>query len=104
MSCQYDHKGNINVACHNIGNFAAKIRDPDYVQFIHSFDIFGVVETFTRETFDFNMHFKDYVAYHAPAIKLSLRGRVSGGVAVLVHKRLANFVTHVKTVFDHMVC
>ena len=48
--------------------------------------------------------FKDYVAFHSPAIKLSLRGRVSGGVVALVRRTLLDYVTQVKTPFDHMIC
>ena len=94
----------MNIACHNVENLAGKIREPDYVEYIKSFDIFCALETFTTETFDFSIHFSDFMVFHSPAVKLSRKGRVSGGVVVFVNKKLSEFVTCIKTPYDHMVC
>ena len=93
----------IHIACHNVEHLAVKIREPDYLKFIDSFDIFCFLESFTVANFDFSIHFNDYDVYHSPAIKLSNRGRVSGGVVVVMKKYLAKFVKQVECSFDHML-
>ena len=59
---------------------------------------------FTSSQFDFSTHFEDYSVFHAPAKKLSRRGRKSGGVAVLVRKSLMQFLTCVECDYDNMIC
>ena len=74
------------------------------MNYIKSFDIFCALETFTSSQFDFSTYFEDYSVFHAPAKKLSRRGRKSGGVAVLVRKSLMQFVTCVECDYENMIC
>ena len=59
---------------------------------------------FTSSQFDFSTHFEEYSVFHAPAKKLSRRGRMSGGVAVLVRKSFMQFLTCVECDYDNMIC
>ena len=85
----------IRISSRNVEHFVAKISEPYFVSYVQSFDIFRALETFTADQFDFSTHFQDYHVFHRPAIKLSTHGRRSGGVAVLVSKRLMPFVTQI---------
>lgn len=91
------------MACHNVEGFALKLGEPDYVQYIRNFDLFCAVESWTRENFDFSIVFRDYKVFHAPALKLSKMGRLSGGVVVLVKESLLPFITEIKSKFDNIV-
>ena len=68
-----------------------------------TFDIFCALESWTRDTFDFNIHFQNCSVFHAPAIKLSRLGRLSGGVVVIVKNSIASFVTEIKTMCDNLI-
>ena len=94
----------IRISSLNVEHFVAKISEPDFVSYVKSFDIFCALETFTADQFDFSTHFQDYHVFHRPAIKLSTHGRRSGGVAVLVSKRLMPFVTQIDCKYDNMIC
>eukprot|EP00745_Piridium_sociabile_P042578 TRINITY_DN86055_c0_g1_i1.p2 TRINITY_DN86055_c0_g1~~TRINITY_DN86055_c0_g1_i1.p2 ORF type:complete len:150 (+),score=3.06 TRINITY_DN86055_c0_g1_i1:949-1398(+) len=88
----------------NVENLSAKLVESDFVHYIKSFDIFSALETFTSDQFDFNVMFEDFQVYHSPAVKLSRRGRRSGGVAVFVKKNLLPYITHVACEHDNMIC
>ena len=81
----------------------AKLKESDYVRYVKSFDIFCALETFTRENFDFSIHFNDFDIFQSPAIKLSKFGRVSGGIVVFLKKWLRDYITRVDCTYDHMV-
>ena len=88
----------------NVENLAAKLVEPDFVTFVKSFDIFSALETFTNDCFDFSLLFSDFKVLHCPAIKLSKRGRRSGGVAVFVKKNLLPHITQITCKYDNMIC
>ena len=88
----------------NVENLLPKLCEPDFVQYIKSFDIFCALESFTDENFDFDVLFEDFHVYHSPAIKLSRRGRRSGGVAVFIKKTLVPYITQITCEYDNMVC
>ena len=94
----------IRISSLNVEHFVAKISEPDFVSYVKSFDIFCALETFTADQFDFSTHFQDYHVFHRRAIKLSTHGRRSGGVAVLVSKRLMPFATQIDCKYDNMIC
>ena len=94
----------IRISCLNVEHSVAKISEPDFVSYVKSFDIFCALETFTANQFDFGTHFQDYHVFHRSAIKLSTHGRRSGGVLVLVSKRLMPFVTQIDCKYDNMIC
>ena len=57
-------------------------------EYINSFDIACLGETFTFSSFDFNVKFGDFIALHSLAKKFNIRGRPSGGLVVLIRKTL----------------
>ena len=73
-------------------------------EYINSFDIACLGETFTYSSFDFSIKFGDYIALHCPAKKFNFRGRPSGGLVVLVKKALERFVTVIDTKISHIIC
>ena len=81
-----------------------KISEPDFVSYVKAFDVFGAVETFTSTHFDFSTHFDNYHVFHSPAIKLSARGRRSGGVAIFIEKTIMPVVAHIECGHDNMIC
>ena len=88
----------------NVEHLAAKMGEPDFVNYVRSFDIFCAMETFTGTSFDFSVLFPEYCAFHGPAVKLSRRGRPSGGVVVLVHRSCLPFVKNIECRYDNMIC
>lgn len=74
-----------------------KISDPDFLDYITSFDCCFLSETFTLPSFDFDIYFKDFIVLHAPGVKLSKRGHVSGGSVLLIKKYLSEHVNVVDT-------
>ena len=66
----------ISISSLHVENLIAKLNEPDFVNYIKSFDIFCALETFTSSQFDFSTHFEDYSVFHAPA-KNYLDGFVS---------------------------
>ena len=88
----------------NVENLVTKLSEADFVNYIRSFDIFCAIETFTSAVFDFSTHFQDYCVFHSPAIKLSVRGRRSGGVAVLIRKTLLPYMTRIECNCDNTIC
>ena len=90
--------------CWNIGGLASKFADPDFISYVGGFDVVALVETFLDKSFDFTNHFPDFEVFQASAVKLTHRGRRSGGVVVLVKKRLMSFVYRIDTTYDHIIC
>ena len=72
--------------CWNIEGLCSKLSEPGFLEYIKRFDICCLTETFSSPTFDFSVHFKEFTALHLPGIKLSSRGRRSGGVMMLIKK------------------
>ena len=99
--CEIDaRKSNLSISfLHwNISGLVKKLYCSSFVQFISSFDIVCMVETFV-DKFE-NTIFVDHKEFVKPAIKLEREGtnpgRRSGGVIVLVRKSLLPYVHHKK--------
>lgn len=88
----------------NVGGLLTKLSDTDFVDYVNSFDICVLLETFTLPSFDFDIHFKDFMVLHSPAVKLSKMGRNSGGVVLLIRKALSEFVKTVDTKCENILC
>ena len=73
------------------------------MNYISKFDIVCLTETFADSTFDFSRLFTDHIKFAAPAKKLSLQGRNSGGVLLLIRKSLSTFVKQMKTDCENTV-
>ena len=88
----------------NIGGLASKLTDPDFISYVGGFDTIALDETFPDKRFDLTNHFPDFEVFQAPAVKLTHHGRRSGGVVVLVKKRLMSFVYRIETTYEHIIC
>ena len=66
----------------NVEGLLSKLADADFVEYVKSFDIIGLTETFLEYDLQAST-FADFSSYSAPAKKLSHHGRCSGGVLVL---------------------
>ena len=73
-------------------------------EYISSFDIACLGETFTYSSFDFSVKFGDFIALHSPAKKFNIRGRPSGGLVILIRKTLERFITVIDTKISHVLC
>ena len=62
-----------------------------FCDFIKSYDIIGLGETFTNTNFDFSIKFKDFVIKHCPAENFSHLGRPSGGLVLLIKNQLVTW-------------
>ena len=71
----------------------SKISETGFLDYIFSFDICCLIETFTYPNFDFRTYFDDYLVFHSPGVKLSKQGRLSGGITVFVKKTLSDSIT-----------
>ena len=88
----------------NIEGFFQKIAEADFIDFVHNFDIVCLVETFHSKTITSLDGFSDFICFSSPGIKLSRRGRCSGGVLVMIKKTYDVYVTEIETDCDHVVC
>ena len=93
----------LKVVSWNIEGLAARIVEPGFLDYLSTFDICFLQETFTGPDFDFDCKFENYLVFHCPAIKLSRQGRRSGGVLVLVKNALAKYVSRIPCNHDNMV-
>ena len=82
---------------------SARLSEPGFFTYVLQFDICCLLETFTPDNFDFDIYFDDYVSFHFPGKKLSVHGRRSGGVVVLVRKRLKTLVARIPVQYDNVV-
>ena len=83
----------------------SKIEDTSFIEFVNSFDIVCLLETFLSEDILPLNVFSGFKKYFTPAIKISnlTKGRCSGGVIVLVKKEINKFVTELKNSFDNVI-
>ena len=83
---------NVRLVSWNVNGLSSKLPETGFTEYLYSFDICCLTETFSSPTFDFSVYFDGYEILHSPGIKLSFQGRCCGGVAVLVKKSLAVFI------------
>ena len=94
----------ISIVNWNVNGLINRLTDPDFIDYILSFDVCILTETFTLPTFDFNVHFNDYICFHSPAVKLSKMGHCSGGVVIFVRKQFSSYVEQIDTNIDNVLC
>jgi len=88
----------------NIEGLINKLSDHDFVNFVTSFDVVCLQETFATASFDFDIHFDKFLVVVSPAVRLSRMGRSSGGTVLLVRKSLSDYVTVVESGVDNILC
>ena len=70
--------------------------------FLRSFDIMCLTETFIERDFESNV-FHDYIPFTAKARKLSHHGRHSGGVIMMIKKKLMQFFRQINVTYENMI-
>jgi len=81
----------------------SKFDDCDFLEYLRTFDIICLVETFISEYANVDW-LPDYHMYFSPAIKLSSSGRRSGGVCVLVRQNIVKRCIRIETDIDNLIC
>ena len=99
---QYGETNTLDFLCWNIAGLASKLTDPDFISYVCGLD--ALVETFLDKSFESTDHFPNVVTFQASVVKLAHHGRRSGGVVVLLKKRLMNFVHEIETTYGHIIC
>ena len=94
----------LKIGCHNVEGLSKKLCEDDYVEFVHSHDIFCFQETFTHENFDFSIYFNEFEHFHKPGVKLNEKGRRSGGIAVLIKKTVSKFIQQINYDEGNILC
>ena len=77
--------------------------DKTWFNYIDQFDIVSLVETHLDDNVDVSDLFTSFELFTRPAIKLSVQGRRSGGVMVLVKKKLCHLVEEVNMNYCNVV-
>lgn len=80
-----------------------EILETGFIDYVLSFDMCCLNETFTESNLGFSKLFEDQMVLHSPGVKLSNRGRCCRGVAVFVRKMFASFITVLPTNCDNTV-
>lgn len=91
----------MNLLTWNINGILSKLEDPDFLPYIRKFEFVVLVETFV-EFIDTTV-FDGYRCFISPAIKLSDRGRRSGGIICLVKESVLNFIKPIECSYDNML-
>ena len=91
------------ILCWNVEGLCSKFSEPGFLQYLADFEVCCLMETFTSDDFDSSVHFKDCHVIHSPALKLSHRGRRSGGVLVVVRKSLRAKISQIVCEKDNTV-
>ncbi|XP_077986167.1 uncharacterized protein LOC144440655 [Glandiceps talaboti] len=86
----------------NVRGLNSKLQNVNFISFCEEFDIFGLVETWTKENDSVNV-FENFVSFKSPAVNLSEKGRASGGVEVFVNKNLVKGVKRITTSLKNTV-
>ena len=79
---------------YNVNGLLQKLEDSDFILYIQSHDIICLTETFVATEFESDL-FSDFLIFTSKALKLSHHGRYSGGVIVLIKKKLSAFIKHI---------
>ena len=95
-------KMSLRILSYNIAGLLPKLDNVAFVNYITSFDLVCLTETYVASEFQSNL-FKDFGVFVAKAKKLSYHRRYSGGVIVLVRKDFVPFVERIYLDVDNIV-
>ena len=96
--------GGIRCLIWNMDSLFDKISLQGICDFIGSFHVACLAETFTLPNFDFNIKFDNFIQIHCPAEKFTSTGRPSGGLVVLIKKELEEYIKIIQTNISHILC
>ena len=95
-------KMSLRILSYNIAGLLPKLDNVAFVNYITSFDLVRLTQTYVASEFESNL-FKDLGVFVAKAEKLSYHGRYSGGVIVLVRKDFVPFGERIYFDVDNIV-
>lgn len=72
------------------------------MDYIVTFDVCCLLETFTLDRFDSDMYFEDYHIFKSPSTKLSHYGRRRGGVVIVAQKSKSHLTEEIECEYDNM--
>ena len=96
-------KMSLQILSYNNAGLLPKLDNVAFVNYITSFDLVCLTETYVASEFESNL-FKDFGVFVAKAKKLSYHGRYSGGVIILVRKDFVPFVERIYLDVDNNYC
>ena len=112
VSFSYDHDKTLNKKStlssvkflnYNVCGLNSKLDNADFINMIIKYDVITLTETFIMNEFKNCLYFKDYCIFTAKAKKLSLHGRSSGGVIVMVKRKLEKYIEKISTDLDNTI-
>ena len=86
----------------NIDGLLSKFEDPDFVSYVESFSFISLCETFV-DRIDLSLKFKCYDFFVSPAVRLSHRGRLSGGIVCLLDRQFSEYFQSIHCDYDNVV-
>ena len=86
----------------NIGGLAAKLVSNDFIDYLNTFSLMCLTETFVDKGFKITA-LKEFIIFIAPAKKLSRQGRHSRGVVVCIRKCFAHLFRQVTVKFGNFI-
>ena len=96
--------GGVKCMIWNMESLFDKIGLQGICDFIGSFHVACLSETFTLPSFDFNIKFENFIQIHSPAEKFTSSGRPSGGLVILIKKELERYIQVIQTNISHVLC
>ena len=87
----------------NVEGLLEKINTDDFLEFLKTFDILVLGETFTLPTFNFDIKFTEYFHFHSPAKKYNRLGRPSGGLVLMIKKELQRYCKVISSTASHIL-
>ena len=89
---------------YNVNGILNKLYDPELLSYFELFDVISLVETHLDDHVELsNDFFANFIICKQPAIKISHQGRRSGGIIVLVKKRLQCYVEKLEVDYCNII-
>ena len=84
----------------NVDGLKNKLADSEFVRYINSFDIVGLVETWVCDVSEVSGYFTEHASYCCAAKSSKRGGRNMGGVIVLIKHRFVKYTKQVVSNFE----
>ena len=95
---------NLKIMSYNIDGLLTKLQDFDFINFIESYDVVCLLETYMCDNVLPKHMFKSFLpVFFYPANLSSGYGRNSGGIIVLVKHKFKNIVSRIETDFHSSI-
>lgn len=86
-----------NILIWNIDGITNKLNDKDFINYLLSFDIFCVLETWLQTlSDDISSMFSGHIRIFVPEKKLSRFGRAMGGIILFINKTYEKYIRNIE--------